>query len=154
MLKLVLISSLFISSLSAFAAAEADHVMINASDIKWGDAPPSLPAGAKAAVLFGDPNAQGPFGLRLKLPANYVIPPHTHPQDENVTVISGTLLMGMGDDVKAKPMMVHEGGFARMKAGTHHFAKSEKEVILQLNSIGPWGINYINPADDPRNKKK
>jgi quercetin dioxygenase-like cupin family protein len=152
MLKLLVCTGLMFSSLS-FAMDEADHVMMKPQEIKWGDAPPSLPAGAKAAVLYGDPTAAGPFGMRLKIPAKYKIAPHFHPQDENVTIISGTFMMGTGDDAKGKMMSLEPGSFARMKAGTHHFARADKEAIVQINGIGPWGITYVNPADDPRNKK-
>jgi Cupin domain. len=136
----------------AMAADDADHTMIMPKDIKWSDIP-SLPAGAKMSILYGDPSAAGPFGMRLKVPAKYSIGPHFHPADENVTVISGTFIMGVGDDAKGKTMALPAGAFARMKAGTHHFAKTDKEAIVQINGVGPWGITYVNPADDPRTKK-
>lgn len=152
MVKLLVSSVLLFSSLS-FAADESDHVMMKSQDIKWEDGPASLPPGAKAALLFGDPAAAGPFSMRLKFPAKYKVGPHTHPQDENVTVISGTLFMGVGEDPKGKMMELPAGGFARMKVGTRHFVRADKETVVQLNGIGPWGITYVNPADDPRHKK-
>lgn len=152
MLKLVLSSVLFFSSLS-FAADDPDHVMMKPSEIKWVDAPPSLPAGAKTSVIYGDPTAPGPFGMRIKMPAKYKIGPHTHPQDENVTVLSGTLFMGVGADAGGKMMELPAGSFARMKVGTQHFVRADKETIVQLNGMGPWGITYVNPSDDPRHKK-
>src|SRR3954463_10137121 len=96
----LLIGAVAICSL-AFAfdekpAAKSEHVMFSGADLKWGDAPPSLPAGAKAAVLEGDPTKDGPFTIRLQMPAGYKIPAHTHPTAEHVTVISGTLNLGMG----------------------------------------------------------
>ena len=83
----------------AFPASAADppHGMFTPSDIKWGDAPPTVPKGAKLAVLYGDPDKDGLFVIRAKLPANYRIPAHSHPTDEVVTVLSGTLFVGMGD---------------------------------------------------------
>ena len=83
----------------AFPAGAADrpHGMFTPSDIKWGDAPPTVPKGAKLAVLYGDPGKDGLFVVRAKLPANYRIPAHSHPTDEVVTVLSGTLFVGMGD---------------------------------------------------------
>jgi len=152
MVKLLISSMLLFSSLS-FAADEPDHVMMKSQDLKWEDGPASLPPGAKAALLFGDPTAAGPFSMRLKLPAKYKVGPHTHPQDENVTVISGTLFMGTGEDSKGKMMELPAGSFARMKVGTRHFVRADKETVVQLNGIGPWGITYVNPADDPRHKK-
>ncbi|MEK2690829.1 cupin domain-containing protein [Bdellovibrio sp. GT3] len=135
------------------AADEADHVMMTPQEMKWVDGPPSLPKGAKVAIMYGDPSVAGPFGMRLKMPAKYMIPPHFHPQDENVTVISGTFSMATGSDVKSKLMKLPPGSFARMKAGTHHFARAEKDAVVQLNGMGPWGITYINPSDDPRAAK-
>lgn len=150
----VLTSLVFMSFSFSFALEDLDHIMMKPQEIKWVDGPASLPPGARIAVLFGDPAATGPFSMRIKLPPKYEIAPHFHPQDENVTVISGTFTMGVGDDTKkVKPMALPAGSFARMKAGTHHFARSEKETIIQLNGIGPWGITYVNPTDDPRNKK-
>lgn len=150
MLKL-LICSVFLFSSLALAADESDHIMVRPKEIKWSAGPASLPAGSQVAILFGDPSVEGPFSMRLKFPARYLIPPHFHPQDENVTVISGALLMATGDDARAKTMSLPAGSFARMKAGTHHFARTLRPTIVQINSIGPWGITYVNPADDPRN---
>src|ERR1043166_9909593 len=91
---LALCSALF--ALDEKPMAKAEHVMFTGADLKWGDAPPSLPAGAKLAVLEGDPGKEGFFTIRLQMPAGYKIPAHTHPTDEHVTVISGTCSFGMG----------------------------------------------------------
>ncbi|MNK90190.1 hypothetical protein D3C87_1102340 [compost metagenome] len=152
MLKLLIASGLLFPCLS-FAMDGSDHVMKTPKEITWADGPPSLPAGVKAAILYGDPAAAGPFGMRLKFPAKYKVGPHTHPQDENVTVISGTLMMATGSDTKAKMMTLPAGSFASMKTGTQHFVRTDKETIVQLNGMGPWGITYVNPDDDPRHKK-
>ncbi|OFX56553.1 MAG: cupin [Bacteroidetes bacterium GWA2_30_7] len=128
--------------------------MVMPNDIKWVDAPPSLPPGAKAAVIEGDPKSTGLFTMRIKLPANYMIMPHSHPADEHITVIEGSFYMGLGekfDEKKVKEIPL--GGFAVMNKGTHHFAMTKKECIIQLHGMGPWGIIYVNTADDPRNKK-
>jgi quercetin dioxygenase-like cupin family protein len=152
-------AALAISSL-AFAldekpVAKSEHVMFSAADLKWGDAPPSLPAGAQIAVLEGDPGKAGQFTIRLKTPAGFKIPAHTHPTAEGITVISGSFYMGTGpklDEAAGHEMSV--GAFALMPAGTQHFAYSKSECIIQVHSIGPFQINYVNPADDPRNTKK
>ena len=132
----------------------ADHIMVMPDDIIWVDAPPSLPPGAKVAVIEGDPKATGLFTMRIKLPADYMIMPHSHPADEHITVIEGSFYMGVGEkfdkDVAKK---IPEGGFAVMLTGTRHFAFSKKECIIQLHGMGPWGIKYVNADDDPRNKK-
>jgi len=135
--------------------AKSEHVMFAAADLKWSDAPPSLPAGAKMAVLEGDPGQAGPFTIRLKTPAGFKIPAHTHPTAEGITVISGSFNMGTGpklDEAAGHEMSV--GAFALMPAGTQHFAWSKSECIIQVHSTGPFQINYVNPADDPRGAKK
>lgn len=133
---------------------ESNHIMVMPKDIKWVDGPVGLPPGAKVAILSGDPSAAGMFTMRGQLPPNYKIKPHTHPADEHLTVLKGVLYMGMGETYDEKTAMaIPVGGYAVMKAGTVHYAFTRGECTLQINGIGPWGITYVNPADDPRNKK-
>jgi quercetin dioxygenase-like cupin family protein len=134
-------------------AQTMDHTIVSPQDIKWGKAPPSIPPGAEAAVLYGDPGKEGMFAFRLKLPKGYRIPPHTHPKPEIVTVISGTFRLGMGeisDASKAQPLAA--GSFFVMTPGMVHTAFADEDTVVQLNSTGPWGITYVNPKDDPRQK--
>ena len=122
--------------------------------INWQQGPAALPPGAKSALLEGDPTKDGPFTMRLLLPDGYKIPPHTHPKVEHVTVIAGTFNLGMGE--KFDQSAGHEmpaGTFGWWPAGMKHFAWAKGETIIQLHCIGPWTINYLNPADDPRQKK-
>lgn len=131
-----------------------DHTIFIPKDIKWTTAPDVLPKGAEISVLEGDPSKNGPFTLRLKLPTNYRIPPHWHPVIEHVTVISGTLYIGMGDKFDEKlAKELTMGSFAYMQPGMRHFAFTHSPAIIQLHGIGPWGITYVNPQDDPRNHK-
>ena len=132
-----------------------DHTMLKEGDLTWGKGPASLPPGAMAAVLEGDPTKEGPFTMRLRLPANYRIAPHWHPADEHVTVLSGSFSMGTGDKFDpAKATQLSPGGFAVMPAEFRHFAfTGDKETVIQLHGMGPWAINYINPKDDPRKQK-
>jgi len=137
------------------AAAKPGHVMFAAADLKWADGPAALPAGAKIAVLSGDPGKAGPFTVRLKFPTGFKVQPHTHPTDEHVTVISGTLAMGMGpkfDETAAHEMTA--GGFSVMPAGMEHFAVCKSECMIQVHAMGPFEVKYVNPADDPRTAKK
>jgi hypothetical protein len=122
--------------------------------VKWGPAPAVLPAGAQAAVLEGDPSKPGPFTLRLLLPADYRIPPHYHPGIEHVTVVKGTFFVGMGEKFDAsKVSELPTGTFAALQPGVRHFALTKGETtIIQLHGVGPWGLTYVNPADDPRGK--
>jgi|SRR5579884_2775011 len=123
--------------------------------IKWQEGPPSLPKGAKMAVLEGDPTKEGPFVFRVKVPDGYRIPPHTHPKSERVTVISGTFNIGMGDtfDEKAGRAM-SAGTYGHWAAGMKHFVWVKGETVVQFHGSGPWSIHYVDPRDDPRNQKK
>lgn len=123
--------------------------------IEWKAGPPSLPPGAEMAVLEGDPTKEGPFVFRVKAPDGYRIPPHTHPKTERITVISGTFNIGMGaefDAAKARPMPA--GTYGYWGAGMKHFVWIKGETIVQFHGMGPWKIEYVNPADDPRNQTK
>ena len=130
----------------------ATHAIVALPDqLTWGPAPSSLPAGAKAAVLEGNPGEAGPFTMRVLLPNRYRIPPHYHPAVEHVTVLKGTFKVGMGEKFAAAAMTaLPTGTFAALEPGTRHFAEAQGETIVQLHGVGPWGISYVNPADDPR----
>jgi quercetin dioxygenase-like cupin family protein len=135
----------------AAVTAQSHHVMATLDDAKWGPAPPMLPPGAQIAVLSGDPTKAAPFAVRLKFPANYVIPAHTHPGDENVVVVSGELNIGMGAKVdRSAASALPAGSYALMPAGMNHFAFTASETTIILFGIGPVGFAYVNPADDPR----
>ena len=139
--------------MSAAVAQTPAHVMENLSTAKWGPAPPFLPAGAQIAVLSGDPTKAVPYTVRLKFPANYDIPAHSHPGDENVVVVSGDLFMGMGTKLDRKAGLgLGVGGYALMPANANHFAYTKGETTLLLYGIGPVEFNYVNPSDDPRTK--
>ena len=127
--------------------------MENLNTAKWGPAPPFLPAGAQIAVLAGDPTKAVPYTVRLKFPANYDIPAHSHPSDENVAVVSGEFFMGMGNTLdKQTGLDLHVGGYALMPANANHFAYTKGEATILLYGIGPVEFKYVNPSDDPRTK--
>jgi quercetin dioxygenase-like cupin family protein len=157
---LILGSFIFAAAIVALTAQEktgttTEHKVVAPNDLKWGDAPAGLPPGAKLAVLDGDPGKPGPFIVRLKAPAGYKVPPHTHPTDERLTVISGSFKIGMGDKFDEASMQeMGPGSFVALSMGMKHFATSTTESIVQINSEGPFQINYVNPNDDPRNAKK
>jgi quercetin dioxygenase-like cupin family protein len=144
------------SALTAFLATAEEaprHKMLTPSEVAWAPAPPSLPPGASVAVLYGDPAKDGLFAMRLKFPKGYRIPPHTHPKPEIITVISGTFRLGLaGGHHAAKAFAA--GSFLSMEPGTAHFAGADEETVVQLNSIGPWGVTYLDPRDDPRAKPR
>jgi len=120
--------------------------------IEWAPAPASLPEGAELAVLEGDPTQPGEFTMRLRMPANYTIPPHFHRAPEHVTVIQGTFHVGMGDTIdRSAGSGLPEGTLGVIPPGMRHFAWTEDDdVIIQLHGNGPWGIYYVNVEDDPR----
>lgn len=133
------------------AVAADEHVMLAPDAIVWKSASAALPPGAEAAVLYGDPAAEGLFALRVKMPEGYAIAPHMHPAIEAVTVISGTLRLGMGETADhAKTQPLPAGTFFAMPPGTAHFVFADEETVIQVNTNGPWGLTYINPKDDPR----
>jgi hypothetical protein len=135
----------------AAADKEAMPSLYKPAGLKWQDGPASIPAGAKLAILEGDPEKDGPFVMRLKLPDGYRIPPHIHPKPERVTVISGTFNIGMGDKFdasKGEPMPA--GTFGTWPAGMKHFVWAKGETVIQLHGVGPWTIQYVDPKDDPR----
>jgi uncharacterized protein DUF4437 len=136
------------------ATVSSDMGISAPSEIKWKDGPASLPAGAKLAVLEGDPTKEGFFTMRLWLPDGFKIQPHWHPKVEHVTVISGTFNLGVGekfDQTATREMPAGTFGFwpAEMK----HFAWAKGETVLQLHGTGPWMISYVNPSHDPRKPK-
>lgn len=134
--------------------AHSNHVIIVPDEIKWGPAPPSLPAGAQIAVLQGDPSKAGSaFNARLKFPDGYKVPPHWHPTDEHVTVLQGKLIMGTGDKFDSGTAReLPAGSYSYMPTGVRHYAQAKGETIINVNGTGPFLVNYVNSADDPRIK--
>lgn len=132
-------------------AAHAQNTF-HADALPWGPAPAFLQPGAQFALLEGDPGAkQGEYTIRLKMPDGYRIAPHWHPQRENVTVISGTFKLGMGDTFdEGKMATFHAGDFGYLDPSMHHYAVASGETVVQVHGKSPFQINYINPKDDPR----
>jgi len=154
-MKLTLIcTAVCLAALLAVQPSLAQNAF-TADQVKFGPVPPFIPPGAQLAVLEGDPMAaSGDYTIRLKMPNGYRIPPHTHPLRENVTVISGTLKVGMGDQFDADKMMSFgAGSFAYLDPTMHHYAAASGETVVQIHGISPVKFNYINPADDPGKQK-
>ena len=134
------------------AGQEHQPVIMLPTDLQWVDSP-ALPAGVKVSILYGDMKKAEPVGFRIKLPRGSILAPHTHPVHERVTVISGAFAMGEGKQFNKgalKDMPV--GSVAIFPAGCPMYGYAQVETIIQVNAEGPWGITYINPKDDPRNK--
>jgi quercetin dioxygenase-like cupin family protein len=126
------------------------HTLLTAGELKWGDPPPVFEKGMSFTVVSGDPGQQGPFVVRLRMPAGYRIAPHWHPTDERVTVLSGTLALGMGDTFDRTAMKeLPEGGYAVLPADMRHFALATSAATVQVEGAGPFALTYVNAADDP-----
>jgi quercetin dioxygenase-like cupin family protein len=136
---------------NALAQRPDGHVVLVPEEIRWSPGPPSIPAGAQAVVMYGDPGKDGLFALRLKLPKGYAFAPHTRPKPEIVTVISGTFRLGMGEGADPTKALA-AGSFFALQPGMVHFAFADEDTVIQLDSMGPWSLTYVNPKDDPRNK--
>jgi quercetin dioxygenase-like cupin family protein len=116
----------------------------------------AFPPQVRLAVLVGDPNQAGAYVIRVKVPAGVKLMPHIHPEDRIYTVISGVFYIGLGTKFDASKLKAYPPGSVVVLPGNtphFHWAKSG-EYVTQVSAYGPLGISYINPADDPRNKKK
>lgn len=135
-------------------AAPAKHAF-TPNDVQYGPAPPSLSSGAQLAVLEGNPmGSTGDYTVRVKMPDGYKIAPHWHPKRENVTVLSGTLKVGMGDKWDDSRMADYPAGsFAYVDPSMHHYAGAKGETVIQIHGASPLQINYVNPGDDPSKAK-
>lgn len=140
--------------LNTSARSRYDKNAFTPDTMRWGAAPPFLQPGAQLTVLEGNPSASsGDFTVRVKMPSGYRIAPHWHPHRENVTVISGTFKVGMGDSFDtAKMGSFPTGSFAYLDPEMHHYAMADGEVIVQVHGASPLQFNYVNPSDDPSKK--
>lgn len=162
----VAVTIVVVCSIAALATSEGqkqtgtmppDHGLFTPSDVtlKWMDAPNALPAGAKLAVLEGNPFAEGLYTMRLWMPDGYKLPPHWHLRVEHVTVISGAFNLGMGEKFdQSVGRRMPAGSFGFLPPQMKHFAWATGETVIQLHGLGPWEIVYVNPGDDPRNPQK
>ena len=140
---------------SAPSAAAGDVIVAHAADLAWNAGPASLPPGASFVIIEGDLTKAEPITLRLQFPPSYRIPPHFHSVIEHVTILSGTLHVGMGEKADYRDgVALPAGSFAAMPAKMVHFAWTGPDgVTFQLHSVGPWSITYVDPSDDPRNQE-
>jgi hypothetical protein len=149
-----IVVTLALLAVPALASAQTSHTLVPADQVTFAPGPPTLPPGAQIAVLEGNPAQAGPVTLRLKFPANFEIPAHWHSKTERVTVLSGALNVGMGDRLdRHASHRLEPGGYVSLPASMRHFAWTDKATIVQINLEGPFDINYVNPADDPRGRQ-
>jgi quercetin dioxygenase-like cupin family protein len=155
-MKKYLVAAVMAVISSAVLAADPDqHAReLTPADIKFEDNP-AFPKGAQSILIHGDPSKAEFFIIRLKFPPNYVVPAHTHPALESVTVLSGSMGSGMGEKVDtSKGKMLGEGSLLILPANHAHYVWTEnEETVIQVAANGPFDIIYINPDEDPRKKK-
>jgi quercetin dioxygenase-like cupin family protein len=151
---LLLAAGVVVATASTPQAQDPHHTVVTADAVTWGPAPPSLPPGAAAAALLGSPAKEGPFVLRLKFPAGFIVPPHRHSKDEFVVLLSGRLTIQSGEQVdRASLKALPPGTFIHLPAGMAHYLWAETESVVQINGVGPFDVTYIDPEDDPRNQQ-
>ncbi len=143
-------------SAPATGLAAGPPLSVDAGDtgLQWQQAPAALPKGMMISILSGDPDKAGPFTLRLKMPPNTTIAPHTHTKDENVTVLAGNIVHETGRSlVRANGMALGTGGFVYLPANMpHSLWTTASAAEIQVTGSGPFGVTYVNAADDPRTK--
>ena len=142
----------FTSPAQVYAQQQTEHASTFLPDkLQWKKGPGSLPEGAQFVVLEGDPSKNDYFALRIRLPGGYRIPPHWHPVTERVTVVSGTFEIGMGPNFDASALRtLPAGSYIALQPRAPHFARAKGETVVQLTSVGPWEINYVDASNDPR----
>lgn len=155
MRKSLIAAAMLMLSGAAFAADPNQHAReLTPADIKFEDNP-AFPKGAQSMLIHGDPSKAEFFIIRLKFPPNYIVPAHTHPALESVTVLTGSMGSGMGEKVDtSKGKMLGAGSLLILPANHAHYVWTEKEeTIIQVAATGPFDIIYVNPEEDPRKKK-
>ena len=152
MRRIALVAACSALAMPVCAIAQDHHATVQPDALKW-STPAVYAPGAQIAVVRGDPSKEGMYVVRLKVPAGFKIQAHNHPNDENVSVLSGSFNIGTGDKLDdTKGMLVKAGGYSFVAKGMNHYAWFTEETVLQLHGMGPQGVTYVNPADDPRKK--
>jgi quercetin dioxygenase-like cupin family protein len=127
---------------------------ILSEDVDWKPFP-SFPPSARLAVVVGQPTEPGPYVIRVKVPAGVKLMPHRHPEDRVYTVISGVFYIGVGERFDGEKLEAYPpGAVIVLPGGTPHFHWARSgEYVTQVTAIGPLGLQYLNPDDDPRNQR-
>ncbi len=125
--------------------SDSAHKIVRFGDLKW----TPIIKGCDLAAVSGDPNADGtPFVIRLRCADGAKIPAHWHPTDENVTVLKGAFLVGMGETFdESKLQTMNVGNFVSMPKEVRHFGLCKGETIVQVHGAGPFKVNWVNPAE-------
>ena len=154
---LALLSSVVLFARSPVALTDDTARMIVIPDsaaVKWSQGPTSLPKVVQISLLAGDQAKTGPFTLRLKIPGNTVLAPHTHAKLESVTVLSGAIYHEDGEKLdNSRGTLLTPNGFVSLPPDMAHSLWTTRPTVIQVSGTGPFDLHYINPADDPRNQK-
>jgi len=149
-MKKLLIAAAVIA-LASSALAQTAHKVVRVEEVTWIDHP--IFKGAKIATLVGDSTKAEVIVQRVKFPPHYRVPPHTHPYAEVVTVMSGSYGNNFGEKFEPKGEMMKPGSLFVLPAKHAHYTwTADEETILQVQFMGPAGIDFFDPADDPRKK--
>lgn len=148
-MRAVSVSACLLLVVRAVLAAQA--AATTTAPLQWGPAPPMFPAGAKMAVVSGDPSKRAPFTVELSMPAGYKVAPHFHPTSELVEVKEGALFVGKGDAIDAKKAQEMTVGVKTVFfTKLHHYAFTKAPTVISVTALGPFAMTYVNPADDPQ----
>jgi len=150
--KLVKILPFVVGALSV-SFAHAQQVTAPSSDVKWINAPASLPAGATLVMLKGDLAKPGPFAFRMKLPAGYRLKPHSSPAIGRILVVSGTFNLGTGEKFDSARTIPLYAGYMHWPNESPYFAFTNEETVLEIEGVGPFAVNYVHPDDNPMKKE-
>lgn len=135
---------------SSAPAVVPGALQFDAANVVFRPAPPSMPKGVELAVLEGNPQASGIFTLRLKAPPGFLLPPHTHPVEERVTVLSGSVAVGFGSRVERKGARTFgAGAFYVNPPGAPHYVFSDEGAVVQITGLGPWRVEPLTPPSEP-----
>jgi quercetin dioxygenase-like cupin family protein len=143
-----------VASVAVLLVTSAASVRAQQAVLEWGPGPPSLPPGARMAIVSGDPRKPGPFTIQLDLPDGFTVAPHFHPTDEHQTVLRGEIGHGLGDTVNVRAIhWLHRGESGVLHANVHHYAVARGRTIVLVRSTGPFVVTYVRAEDDPRRVK-
>ncbi|MGA7837844.1 MAG: cupin domain-containing protein [Ignavibacteriaceae bacterium] len=139
-LFLILIAVLFSLNISAQTKTENGQIQLNEKDLVWRSGMP----GTLISILEGDPKSDSLYTLRLKIPANYIVKPHSHTSNERVTILSGSVYVGLGDKIdKNNSVKFIAGGYYVNPPDLHHYVWTDEPAEIQITGIGPWVVNYV-----------
>jgi quercetin dioxygenase-like cupin family protein len=125
---------------------ESVQLVVLDKDVAWRPCPPHLPSGCEIAVLEGDPRSNEIFTVRFRLAGDFVMPPHTHPNDERVTVLQGSVSIAFGIGAKRESAKRFGTGdyYVNFRDAIHTVWSDEKDTVVQVTGVGPWEADFVD----------